>query len=329
MTTAAISNWHTQNNYGHASNTVERLMNASEQWHRGTAIAVEGLTLDEQLEQAGLNWEVLTSGFRYGDRYQFRQTDTQIAYRSDNGAFIDTYTNRQPWQNRDIIQHFHDFCNESELGLKVSHIGSLQEGKLIYAAAKLPHVTDIRKAGDITEWWLLLRDSHLNGMGLQVSLYANRMVCTNGLHQAIRQGNQVIAHLGEFDKERINGVLEAAIVTLREKEATHEQLATVSMTIEEATLQLISAFGEPGKPVEEQPKLIQTALRLFQGSAKGSEYLSAYNTAYGLLQAVTEHFNWHAPNRGGSQGAFQSVLAGSRGQRMQQFERQLVGCYLG
>lgn len=321
-------NWHSTNNYGRQSNTAEKLFDPAQQWHRGTAVAIQGMTLDEQMEAAGLNWDVLTSGFRYGDRYQFRQTETQIAYRSDNGMFIDTYTDRQPWQNRDIIQHFHDFCSESELELEVSHIGSLQNGKLVYAAAKLPNVTDIRKTGDVTEWWLMLKDSHLNGKGLQVSLYANRMICTNGLHELVRQGNAVIPHLGEFNRERVNAVLSAAIATLRQKEQQHEQLAGVALTIEEATLQLLTAFGEPGKPVEEQPKLIQTALKLFQGQAKGSDYLSAYQTAYGLLQSVTEYFNWHAPNRGGEQGAFQSVLSGTRGQRMQQFERQLVGVYL-
>lgn len=321
-------NWHETNNYGIQSTTVEQLTNPSKEWHRGTAIAVDGLTLDQQLVAAGLNWDVITSGFRYGDRYQFRETDTKVAFRSDNGAFIDTYTSRQPWQNRDIIQHFHNFCEESDLGLSVSHIGSLQDGKLIYAAAKMPVVSDVRKSGDITEWWLLLKDSHLNGKGLQVSLYANRMVCTNGLHEAVRQGNQVIAHLGELNQERINGVLEAAIATLRQKEETNEQLAGVTLTIEEATLQLIAAFGESGKPVEEQPKLIQTALKLFQGQAQGGEYLSAYKTAYGLLQSVTEYYNWHAPARGTAQTQFQSVLSGNRGQKMSQFEQQLVKVYL-
>lgn len=319
-------NWHETNNYGYASNTIERLIDPSQQWHRGTATAVDDMSLDQQLQAAGLDWEVITSGFRYGDRYQFRQTDTKVAFRSDNGAFIDTYTDRKPWQNREIIDHFHQFCDGSDL--TVSHIGSLQEGKLIYAAAKLPVVTDVAACGDVTEYWLLLKDSHLNGKGLQVSLYANRMICTNGLHEAIRQGNQTIAHLGAFNTERITGVLEAALATVRQKEVTYNQLAQTAITVEEATLQLIAAFGEMGKPVAEQPKLIQTALRLFQGSAKGSDYLSAYNTAYGLLQAVTEHYNWHAPARGTTQTQFQSVLGGSRGQKMQQFERQLVGVYL-
>lgn len=295
-------------------------------WHRGTATEVSGMNINEQLKASGLDWEVVTSGFRYGDRYQFRQTDTQVAFRSDNGMFIDTYTDRKPWQNREIIEHFHEFCDGA--GLTVTHIGSLNDGKQIYATAKLPVVTDVIRCGDVTEHWLMLRDSHVNGKGLQVSVYSNRLVCTNGLHQLIRQGSKTISHLGSFNKARVTGVLEAAISTVQEKEAVHNELAQVQMTVEEATLQLLTAFGEPGKSIEEQPKLIQTAIRLFQGQAKGAEYLSAYNTAYGLLHAVTEYFNWHAPNRGTAQTQFNSVLSGSRAQKMNQFERQLVGCYV-
>lgn len=321
---ARILNWHETNNYGHASTTAETVIEA-QQWHRGTAIAAAGLTLDEQLEAAGLNWDVVTSGFRYGNSYQFRETDVKVAFRSDNGMFIDTYSDRQPWQNREILDHFHQFCDASDLA--VSHIGSLNNGKQIYAAAKLPVQIDVANCGDITEYWLLLRDSHLNGQGLQVSLYGNRMVCTNGLHELIRQGSQTIAHLGNFNKERVSGVLEAALATVKNKEAAHNQLAQATLTIEEATLQLISAFGDTTLPVDQQPKLVQTAIKLFQGQAKGADRLSAYNTAYGLLQSVTEYFNWHAPQRGTNQTQFNSILAGSRGQKMSQFERQLVSVY--
>lgn len=316
----------TNTNNWNGHNAIENIVQSQSDWHRGCAIAVDGLSFDEQIKAANLDWEAVTSGFRYGDRYQFRETDTKVAFRSDNGMFIDTYTDRQPWQNREIIAHFHEFCEASDL--KVSHVGSLQDGKLIFAAAKLPVEVDVARCGDITEYYLLLKDSHINGKGMQVSLYANRMVCTNGLHQAIKQGNHTIAHLGAFNKARITGVLEAAIATVNEKEAISNQLAQVAMTREEATLQLIQAFGNPTLPVEEQPKLIQTALRLFDGQAKGSEYLSAYKTAYGLLNSVTEFYNHHAPNRGTAQTQFQSILTGSRGQKMAQFERQLVGCYV-
>jgi hypothetical protein len=314
-----MSNWNWQ-----GQNTADVLIEA-QQWHRGTAIAVEGMTLDQQLKAADLDWDVVTSGFRFGDKYQYRETDTQVAYRSDNGMFIATYTDRKPWQNREILDHFHRFCDASDLG--VSHIGSLNGGKQIYAAAKLPVQADVLGCGDVTEYWLLLNDSHINGKGLQISLYGNRMACTNGLHELVRVGNRTIAHLGEFSRERVTGVLEAALAMVQQKQETYDRLAQEEINVAEASLQLIAAFGDPSLPVDQQSKVIQTALKLFQGQAKGGEYLSAYNTAYGLLQSVTEYFNHHAPQRGSNQTQFNSILSGSRGKNMAQFERQLVGVY--
>ncbi len=299
----------------------------TQNWHRDTAIAVENKTIDEQLKAADLDWTVEMSGFRYGDRYQHRQTDTQVAFRSDNGMFIDTYTNRQPWQNREILENFHHFCSESDLDLSVEHIGSLENGKRLFAAAKLPGVTDVKNVGDVIEWRVLLEDSHINGNGLQVSLFSNRLICTNGMRQTIRVENKTISHVGTFNRDRINQLLEAAIVSVRQQEQEFEKLAEVSMTIEEATLQLVSAFGHATLPIDQQPQMIQTALKLFQGQAKGSDLLSAYKTAYGLLESVKEYYNWHAPQRGTSQTQFASVLSGSRGQKMSQFEKQLVSVY--
>jgi phage/plasmid-like protein (TIGR03299 family) len=292
-------------------------------WHRGCAIDVQGLTLDQQLKQAGLDWEVETSGFRYGEKYQHRSTEVKAAFRSDTGMFLDIYSAREPWQNREILQHFHDFCDGA--GLKVTQIGSLDQGRKIFAAAEMELRTDVLNCGDITRWWLLLQDSHMNGQGLKISVYANRVVCTNGMHELIKGRNQNISHLGELNKSKIASALEAAVSTVQAKEKTYATLAQTTITVEEATLNLLNAFGVPGKPVEDQPKVIQTALKLFQGTAKGSDYLSAYNTAYGLLQAVTEHFNWSASRSLESQ--FNSVLSGSRGQKMAAFERQLVGVY--
>ncbi len=300
----------------------------AQNWHRNTAIAVEDKTIDQQLSEAGLDWTVEMSGFRYGNSYQHRQNDTQVAYRSDNGMFIDTYTNRQPWQNREIIENFHHFCSESDLDLKVEHIGSLADGKRLYAAASLPGVTDVKDVGDVIEWRLLLEDSHINGNGLQVSLFSNRLVCTNGMRQTIRVGNKTVSHVGAFNRDRVSSLLEAAIASVKEQEQTYNKLAETAMSIEEATLQLVTAFGVATLPIDQQPQLIQTAIKLFEGTAKGSDYLSAYKTAYGLLESVKEYFNWHAPNRGTNQTQMQSILSGSRGSKMQQFERQLVGTYL-
>lgn len=293
-------------------------------WHRGTAVDVRGMSFDDQLAAAKLDWTVETSEFVYGDDFQYTESKTQVAYRSDTGQFMDVYTTRKPWQNRDILQHFHEFCNEG--GLELTHLGSLQDGKTIYAAAYLS-ATDVLSQGDITDHYLMLRDSHINGQGLTASLFSNRCICTNGLHESIRVGNKTIAHVGEFNSDKVSNLLEAVVTTLKLKDQQLETLATTAITPEEAMLNLIKAFGVPGLPVSEQPKVVQATLRLFEGEGKGSELLTSYKTAYGLLQSVTEYFNWHGRSSAAAT-QFQSVLSGSRASKMQQFERQLVGVYV-
>jgi len=296
-------------------------------WHRGTAKELEpGMTVDQQLKEVGLDWEVTLSPVFYGPEREFK-APVFAAYRSDNNVFFDIYTKRKPWQNAEIVETFHRFCDEANLPM--THLGSLDGGRMLYAAAKLPEmIAPAQAVGDLTEGYLLLEDSHLNGKGLSVSMYANRLICTNGMKRPVRLGQKIISHVGQFNPDRIQNILEAARNTLHQEQEQMTELAAVSIDRAEATMQLIAAFGEAGKPVEEQPRIVQTCLRLFNGMGKGSNELSAFNTAYGLLHSVTEYYNHHAIRRGTTAQQFQSLLSGSRAQQMQKFERQVVSCYL-
>ena len=320
-------------------------------WHRGTAIVIQpGMTVEDQLKAAHLDWDVKLSSVFYGPEKE-HEAPVFAAYRSDNNAFFDIYTKRKPWQNAEIVETFNRFCDGANLPM--THVGSLDEGKVIYAAARLPQeIAPAQSTNDLTEAYLMLEDSHANGHGLQVWLYLNRLVCTNGMRRPVRNAQdvadliegraktrdrygksvkdrlKVIAHVGEFNSERIETILQSAIATVELEQKTTTQLAAVGLDKAEATMQLIATFGEPGKPVEEQPRIVQTCLKLFNGLGKGSSELSAYNTAYGLLHSVTEYYNHHAVKRGTMAQQFQSILSGNRAKQMQKFERQMVSCYL-
>jgi phage/plasmid-like protein (TIGR03299 family) len=296
-------------------------------WHRDTAVDIQpGMAVDQQLKTAGLDWQVNLSPVFYGDEKQHK-APVIAAYRSDNNAFFDIYTKRKPWQNAEIVETFNRFCDGANL--PISYLGNLDGGRILYAAAKLPEmIAPAQSVGDLTEGYLLLEDSHLNGRGLSISIYANRLVCTNGMKRPVRLGQKIISHVGQFNPSRVHGILTAARETLQQEQKQMTDLATVTIDKAEATLQLIAAFGEAGKPVHEQPRIVQTCLKLFNGAGMGSGELSAFNTAYGLLQSVTEYYNHHAVKRGTTAQQFQSLLCGSRAQQMQRFERQVVRCYL-
>lgn len=293
-------------------------------WLHGQGVDVHGKSVTEALNAANLNWEVKTSDFRYGlddsgtTTYQHREKTKQVAYRGDNGMFIDIYHERVPYQNRDIVEMFKGYLEAADLEL--GWLATLKDGKELLAGAVIPRHSEM--GNDRTDHYLLLRDSHVNGNGLKISLYSNRTICTNGMNIVVQ--NSVVPHTQEISqrKEFMASTTDSVLQAISEREAMHEQLTQVEMSKEEATMQLIAAFGNPGESVDDQPRVVQTALKLFNGQGKGSESLTAYNTAYGLLQSVTEYYNWHAP-RSQAKTALQSLLDGSRAKAMGTFERQL------
>jgi phage/plasmid-like protein (TIGR03299 family) len=295
-------------------------------WYRnlGTPIA-SGMTIDDQLQAAGLDWTVELSPIRYGD--DCSTEEFLAAYRSDTQQVLSVYGKwRKPFQNRQILETFHTFCEQNDL--QIDRIGCLKAGKELFAFTKLPIEIDVKKVGDITETHLLITESHECGRGLQIDLYFNRLVCTNGMTQPVRQRQQIINHVSEYNSDRIANILQSALSTVRDYERVTNGLAEVVLSKQEAELHLIKAFGDPNKSLEEQPKIVQTCLKLFLGEGKGSDLLSAYNTAYGLLESVKEYINWYSPVRGSLETAFSSLCYGSRKQKQDAFMHQLVSVHL-
>ena len=130
-------------------------------WTCNALAPVAELTFDQQLKAAGLDWQVKLSSVQYGEvdesgKPEHMTNKAQAAYRSDNGAFLDIYTRRIPWQNQDILGQFWEFCKGTDL--KIDYLGYLR-GEIV-AMAKID-VTGL--SGDPTENWLVLNDSHKNG----------------------------------------------------------------------------------------------------------------------------------------------------------------------
>jgi len=290
---------------------------------RGTSIEVSGLTVDEQLKAAGLDWTVELDPVTYS---QGKAKGFHVAYRSDTGEVMDIYKSRQPWQNKDVLEAFNAFSDNAEIELQ--RVGSLKNGKRIYAVAKLP--IDLCPKGELedrTEAYLMLEDSHENGKGMTAALWENRLVCTNGMRTKIKTTLRFIPHTSAFNKAKVGNILDSAMLALKERQDEIDKLADTAIDKAEAMMNLVKAFGDPKKAVDDQPQMVHTCLRLFDGEAKGSEMLSAYNTAYGLLQSVTEYFNHHCGYSRGLEHEFQSILDGSRAKAMQSFQKQLVSVY--
>lgn len=283
------------------------------------------MTLTEQLEAAGLNWSVERTPYRYGEFFEHQDDTFQIAYRSDTAKVLDRHgPRRNVFQNRDIVQAFHDFCNSSGDGLKIERLGCLAGGKSLFATAKLDHEIDVAKVGDRIETRILLTESHISGVALQVRVFYNRLICTNGMTQLVKLDGSTLNHMKQFDARTVREYLEAAYEHTAEYEQTLNQLAGVTISKAEAKMQLVKAFGKDHLAWEEQPRAVRVCFELFGGRGAGSGMLSAYDTLFGLTEAVKEYHNWSMKGSTGER-AFGSLCFGARGRAQDQFMKQAVG----
>lgn len=297
------------------------------QWHRGIGTDITpDMSVEDQLQLAGLNWQALTSPIAYGQWYGHTSQERQAIYRSDTGALLDVAGKHwTPFQNREIVQTFHNFCEGT--GLSIDHLGSLEDGCTIFASANLLRELNIRKVGDIVRGRVLLFNYHKVGFGLSIRVQLERLVCTNGMTQPVRIGARSLTHVGHFDAPKVERILEGAYHNFENFGIEAEQLAATPISLEQATLLLIKEFGDPKLPVHQQPKIVETCLNLFQGQALGSDLLSAYHTAWGLLNSVTEYFNHRSQVRGGTATHLSSLLIGSKASKQNAFQQQLVGLF--
>ena len=276
--------------------------------------------IDNILEATGLNWECEMSPIQYGAFGEHSTNKVQALFRSDTGDFIDVYRGRKPRNNRDIIGFINTLLSLADL--KIEKVGSFGN-ETIWVSALLEE-TDVKKVGDIVKTRLFVTDTHMSNNGMKMKLHHYRLVCSNGMTQPVRLQNLTINHTANGVNRKVaRQCLNLCVSGLERYQTIMEGLTEVPMSADTAMIQLIQAFGDPDKSIEKQPETVKSIFGLFDGKAQGSEMLSAYKTAYGLLQAVTEHYSHHTTVPSSLQ-RFQSLTTGTYYEKIKSFQKQLV-----
>ena len=124
----------------------------------------------------------------------------------------------------------------------------------------------------------------------------------------IRKTKRVIGHT-EGAVKIIRKALENAESSFNSFKETADRLTETPLDYIEAQAMLIKEFGYPNLPIAEQPKIVQTVLNLFNGQGEGSDLLTSYNTAWGLLNGLTSYYSHSQYSR--SQDRFNSLIQGT------------------
>ena len=261
-------------------------------WHGlGTEVPAD-LTPEQMLEAADLDWTVDKVDLTYQDEegYDMVVPGKKGLVRSKDGAYLDTVGDDwNPLQNQEAFEFFNDFVQAGDMEMHTA--GSLEDGRRVWALAKIKEAVFETVKGDVTENYLLFSNPHKYGKSIDIRMTPIRVVCNNTITMALRGVSDTmvkVSHRNEFDAEAVKETLGVAQEKLdMYKEAT-QFLSTKRFTQET----LIDYFnGLARTPKEFDPKVdvmdqitpsIKTSLEIIDTQpgaefARGS-WWQAFNT---------------------------------------------------
>ena len=274
-------------------------------WH-GLGNSVEaGVSTDEMLVAAGLDWEVETAKAKWeytddeGNRRYRTAEGVHVLFRRDNGAELDMVGPRyQPFQNHEILDFFREYVEHGDAEIETA--GALDGGKLIWALADLKTGYDVgtSKKPDEVQGKVLLMNPHQYGKAAILKMTEVRVVCWNTLTAALKDGEEKIRlwHNAGFDADR-QAEAKRRLGIAREQLEAAEQEAEILVGTElpdEVAIRIAAEVMRGNTEVleyEEQNRRTRRVLDLYNGEGMGAELPSANGTAWGLLNAVTQYMD--------------------------------------
>lgn len=279
---------------------------------------IEGnLSPQEICKIAGLDYQIEKLPLSYFNGENHQEIEDKFAVVAKDKVLGIASQYWQVLQNIDIITTAYESFRE--LGLRISRVGEFGNGKRIACVANWTKTFDVKKVGDIVSAKALLIGSHEVGIGHSINIYYERLVCTNGMTQQVRVGRKVYNHNENAIKALSNALNSIDTYTIKFQDDV-EKLAEIPITYDQAILILIKEFGNPQLSIVEQPKIVQQCLELFSGKALGSDLLTAYNTAFGLLNSLTEYYSHHSRTK----DRLNSLFVGVNGRNITKLQNSLI-----
>lgn len=267
-------------------------------WHGLGNRIEQGISVDNMLTAAGLNWGVKTAPVKFypkGEKTARTVTSRNVLYRDDTNAVLDIVGPQYvPTQNVQVLDFFREYVEAGDMHLETA--GSLDGGKYIWALAKMGDGFTLPGKDDV-QGHLLLMNPHLYGKGLIAKFCAIRVVCWNTLTMALQEAGPSIQlwHTREFDEDRQQeakarlGIARTALAAFK-----HNATLLTKLRLDpiDATKIIAKVLNTPtDRPLDDQPPTVKRIITLWQGEGKGSTLASSEGTAWGLLNGLTEYFD--------------------------------------
>lgn len=269
-------------------------------WHGMGTEMPEGADLDQWRVAAGLDYSVLRSKVQYTHDGELREGEGSILLRSDNGNMLSHVTDRyKVVQPKEVIEFYRDLCDVH--GFKLETAGALSDGKRVWALARTGEGFTVGR-NDRIENYLMLATSYDKSMATRCLFTTVRVVCHNTLSMAVadKTGGVSISHAAMFDASKVKldlGIMDSSSIVMAD---AFKAMTTRKVKDSEASRWIAKVLFDltDDKEIQEQTtkatNIIKGVFDLYKGAGKGSGFETANGTAFGLMNAITEHVDHHA-----------------------------------
>lgn len=275
------------------------------EWHGLGQLMERGATIEAWQAQAGMDYRIQRSVIRYAterdltDASAFRTiTGKHVLFRSDTGAALgvvsDSYKVVQP---ADVLEFFREWADQG--GLTIESAGVLFGGARYFATAKLTDgvYLDEKKADKVVPY-ALLSTSADGSLATECRWTTVRTVCNNTLSLA-RHDKAVYkaSHRTVFRPEEAKAAVEAAHAEFGAFMSTARTLTHIKIDRERAEDMTAKLLMKSSEEVARASAGFNRIMALFDGDGHGATFDTARESAWGWLNAVTEHFDHYVRAR--------------------------------
>ena len=264
-------------------------------WH-GLGVEVSNdLTPSQMMEKAGLNWSVdKVPTFIEIDGERIETGAQALVRSSDNKVLTQVGAGWNPVQNEEAFEFFSEFVLSGDMEMHTA--GSLKEGKMVWALAKVKESFDIF-GGDQVDSYLLFSNAHQYGKCIDIRFTPIRVVCNNTLTFSLERHADIsyrANHSSKFDGDKVKEAMGLAHEKFAQYKEMAQYLGSKRVTAESLIEYYATVFPKTSgsKDIETVDDLSRNAKLAYDALEKqpGAEYAEgSWWQAFNSVTYVTDH----------------------------------------
>lgn len=281
---------------------VESMAYAGEKpWHGlGNKLQADQ-SIDAWKRSAGMDWSIEGSEVRFisgqnGIGMINIFPEQKVLYRSDTNVPLAVVSKRyQVVQPGEILEFYRDLTEVG--GFELETAGVLREGRKFWALAKTGQSTTL-KGRDRVDGYLLLATACDGTLATTAQFTSVRVVCNNTLAIALSDTNGAVRvpHRSQFDAAVVKRQLGITVSSWDGFVARMKALVERPVdpdSVEGLLRRILTYPAQSGSVHVVNEQAVKTVRALYDGGGKGALLVSSRNTAWGLLNSVTEYVDFH------------------------------------